>query len=159
MSELSNKGNDLLYGWPENISYNKSTEIEKYFSKERGAVNESTSLFYQKKRILEIFIFAMALGKNRKSYLPWSDISKSKKSLTMPTDALTEEEIWLMTCIAISHENKGIEVIKHPKKIVEICEGYANGGIALLLSYDKSPRPLEKFEDEFESLLTMPYKN
>lgn len=159
MSESNNKGYDLLKNWPENISYHKSTDIENYFSKEHGAVTDSASLFHEKKRILEIFIFAMALGKNRNSYLPWSDIPKSKKSLSMPTDALTEEEIWLMTCVAISHENKGVEVIKNPKKIVEICEGYANGGIALLLSYDKSPNPLEKFEEEFESLLQIVTKN
>lgn len=159
MSESNNQSYDLLKNWPENISYHKSTDIENYFSKEHGAITNSSSLFHEKKRILEIFIFAMAFGKNRKSYLPWSDIKNSKKSLTMPTDALTEEEIWLMTCVAISHENNGVEVIKEPKKIVEICEGYANGGIALLLSYDKSSNSLDKFEEEFESLLEEAIKN
>lgn len=153
MSELPQITKSLLEGWPQNISYNKNNNnIADYYSKEDGAVRQDISMFFGK-RLLDIFIFAMAVGKNRGAYTPWTELPKGSKSMTMPTDALREEEIWLMTCVAISHDKNGIEIIKEPHKIVEICEGYANGGISLLMSWDKSIRPTEKFEEEFETLL------
>jgi len=89
---------------------------------------------------------AMAIGRNRDDCRLWNELENAKKVKSMPKSALHEEEIWLMTSIAIAHENS-TKVISDPKRIVEICEGYANGGIGVLMSWDGAGT-LDRYEEE-----------
>lgn len=127
-SEISKK---LTLDWPPHISYDSSDErISENFSERTGFVAKRTSIFY-KKRLLDIFLFALALGKRKGIRTPLK-----KKSQSMPTDALTEEEIWLMTSVALSEPKSDLDILTKPAEIVKICEEYANTGINDLITRD-----------------------
>jgi hypothetical protein len=53
----------LVSNWPQNISYeNSDPTISRFYDESHGAVNTENSIFH-KKRLLDIFLFAMAIGK------------------------------------------------------------------------------------------------
>lgn len=160
MSEnfLSKKATELISNWPEWISYPSAPEkndwhkVGTYYSNSDGAITDPDSLFFSKEhrmRGLDIFIFAMALGKNRNNFLPWDSLKGVKPQPNMPKSALREYEIWLMASVAISHENS-TAILNDPRKIISICEGYANGGIALLMTWDSNG--LSSFEEQLTEL-------
>ena len=144
-SEISKK---LIIDWPKNMSYDTSDErISDYFSERVGVVTKRGSIFH-KKRLIDVFLFAMALGKQKELRTPLA-----KKSLSMPTDALKEEEIWLMSSIALSEKDADLDILTTPEEIVKICEEYANTGVKSLIALDYSTSlsdPLEPYEKLME---------
>jgi len=150
--KLSKKASELISNWPDQIAYpsNKSDKDESWKQVEEFYKNASKkdegNLFYNHTEYMRVFIMAMAIGRNRKDCRLWNELEGAKKVKTMPKSALHEEEIWLMTSIAIAHENS-TNVINDPKRIVEICEGYANGGIGVLMSWDGAGT-LDRYEEE-----------
>ena len=150
--KLSKKASELISNWPDQIAYpsNKSDRDESWKQVEEFYKNASKkdegNLFYNHTEYMRVFIMAMAIGRNRKDCRLWNELEGAKKVKTMPKSALHEEEIWLMTSIAIAHENS-TNVINDPKRIVEICEGYANGGIGVLMSWDGAGT-LDRYEEE-----------
>lgn len=150
VSEFS-KIKRLTEGWPENISYNEGDkEIDDYYDKNTGAVSKRTSFFY-KKRLLDIFIYAMAIGKKLDSHTPFT-----ARSSTMPVDALKEDEIWLMISVALSETNNDLKLFENPKEIVRLCEEYANAGIKTLIELDRitsNDNPNGLFEEKLQELL------
>lgn len=138
----------IVADWPDDISYDSSDDkIKNYYSQSDGAVSKRSSIFHGK-RLLDIFMFSLALGKNTGYRTPLNSKSKS-----MPKEALTEEEIWLMTCIALLEKNGDLNVLTDPREIVNICEEYANTGIRKLLSIDLGSSisdPLAPYEELLE---------
>jgi len=147
-SEISKK---LTLDWPENISYDSSNDqISENFSERTGFVTKRISIFH-KKRLLDVFLFALALGKQKGIRTPLK-----KKSQSMPTKALTEEEIWMMTSVALSEPKSDLDLLTKPSEIVKICEEYANTGINELITRDYNSSlsdPLGPYEKLLEENL------
>lgn len=139
----------IVADWPEFISYDNSDDkIKNFYSEHEGEKSKKSSIFY-KKRLLDIFLLAMAIGKQ-------SGGGRTKlvsKSRTMPRDALTEEEIWMMTCVAFEEKEGDLNVLSDPKELVNICEEYANTGIRKLMALDYGSSITDPMEP-YENLLT-----
>lgn len=74
----------------------------------------------------------------------------------MPTNALREEEIWLMTSIALAEDGSDLDILTKPEEIVKICEEYANTGINALITLDYNTSlsdPLQPYEKFFQDTL------
>ncbi len=148
---VSNRARRLQEDWPFNMSFEQSDdEIVNFYStsiEREGAVVKKDSFFY-KKRQLDIFLLAMAIG---------VDSGKrekiKKRSNTIRRDALTEKESWWMCAVALSVEPE-LSTLADGKKIVNICEEFANGGIRDLIYLDKNPGiETERYEEFFEKKL------
>lgn len=141
----SERTKKLTLDWPERLSFDSTCDrIVTYYSEKIGITTERESIFY-KKRLLDVFLFALALGKQK-----GIRTKVLKKSRVMPTDALREEEIWLMTSIALSEDNADLDILTKPDEIVNICEEYANTGINTLVTLDFTSTgsdPLEPYEN------------
>ena len=141
--------------WPKYISYNKSdTRVELYYDdkKKEGAKNKKTSFFYGKTG-LDIFLMAMALGKDIGSKTP---IPKGGKANNLPTSSLTDATMWAMISVALSEEDSDLDTLTDGKKIYEICEGYANTGILPLITLDETGEIgnyQSQFEDKFKKYI------
>ena len=141
--------------WPKYIGYNKSnTKIEIYYDdkKNDGAKNKKTSFFYGKTG-LDIFLMAMALGKDIGSSTP---IPKGGKANNLPTSSLTDATMWAMISVALSEEDTDLDTLTDGKKIYEICEGYANTGILPLITLDETGEIgnyQSQFEDKFKKYI------
>lgn len=137
--------------WPGNLSYDKSDDkIKAFYSESEGATTKRGSIFFGK-RLLDIFIFAMALGKQSGVRTPLKS-----KSQTMPVTSLRQDEVWLMTCVALVEPKSDLDIFAKPKDIVTICEEYANTGIKRLIAIDAraSPSdPLGPYEELLEKHL------
>lgn len=85
---------------------------------------------FKNKEYWEIFLYALALGYERRK-----DLDLKSKVGTIPSRTIKDKkELWsLMKAIAISEES--INIIMDEKKIAEISEKYANAGIKIL--YEK----------------------
>lgn len=118
--------------WKLHLSYDKSDpNIENFYSSINGAVTDKGSMFYNKRQI-DIFLLAMAIGKeqnNREKVTLHSD--------SIRRDALTEKEVWMM-CSVVLAECSDLTALAEPREIFKICEEYANGGIQTLMALDKS---------------------
>ena len=132
----------LVSDWPEHISYDKNnSDVSSYYDKYKGYPTNPESFFYNK-RHLDIFIYAMSIGKH------YGKKSKLKdRSNSLPVDALKEDEIWLMIATALSESDTNLEILKDGKKIVQICEEYANAGITYLIDTDKQDGFMDTFRD------------
>lgn len=137
----------LQSDWPDYMSYDKkNSEIASFYSSIRGVVTQRGSIFYQKRQI-DIFLLAMAIGKQKQLRIKLKGRSDSIKR-----NALLEKEVWLMCSVALA-EKKDLAVLGNPAEIVKICEEYANGGIHTLISMHKMPGVLEPFEESLDELL------
>ncbi|MDA7990634.1 MAG: hypothetical protein MPK30_05995 [Gammaproteobacteria bacterium] len=137
----------LQSDWPVHMSYDKSDkDIENFYSAIKGAISENGSIFYQKRQI-DIFMLAMAIGKEKNNR-----VKLKSESNSIRRDALTEREMWLMCSVALDEE-KDLDVLGDPSRVVKICEEYANGGIHNLISMHRMPGVLEPFEDSLDDLL------
>jgi len=139
----------LQSDWPHDMSYDKANEdVARFYDTlddGESAIRADTSMFY-KRRQVDIFLLAMAIGharKNRKKV--------SRPSMSIRRDALKEKEVWMMCSVALAEEGR-LEVLADPPHVVRICEEYANGGINELMKMDKSVRGSEKYEDSIVRL-------
>ena len=138
----------LQADWPRDMSYDKrDPESEKFYSTVDGAINERTSIFYGRRQI-DIFLLAMSLGyaeENRKKL--------RQPSRTIRRDALTEKEVWMMCSVALAEE-KSLEVLADPPRVIRICEEYANGGMQTLISVNRrSGSASEPYEELIEEAM------
>ena len=120
--------------------------------KKDGAKNKKTSFFYGKTG-LDIFLMAMALGKDIGSSTP---IPKGGKANNLPTSSLTDAAMWAMISVALSEEDSDLDTLTDGKKIYEICEGYANTGILPLITLDETGEIgnyQSQFEDKFKKYI------
>ena len=138
----------LQSDWPHDMSYDKANdEAAKFYDilGAESAIGADTSMFY-KRRQVDIFLLAMAIGyarKNRKKV--------ARPSMSIRRDALREKEVWMMCSVALAEESR-LEVLADPPRVVRICEEYANGGINDLMKMDKSMRESEKYEESISRL-------
>jgi hypothetical protein len=139
----------IVADWPEFLSYDNSDEkIKSFYSEHAGEKTKKSSIFYEK-RLLDIFLLAMAIGKQSGG----GRLKLASKSRTMPRNALTEEEIWIMTCVAFEEKEGDLNVLSDPKELVNICEEYANAGIRKLMALDYGSSITDPLE-QYENLLT-----
>ena len=144
-------------GWPK-VGYNGENDaIRNFYSKYSGKTKDRTSLFAFKK-LVDIFIFAMTLGKKaniRKSYERKSD---RRESIDFEYIAQQPEYVWMMIAIAIEESNGNLDIFREPQtKIINICEEYANYGIELLIDMEERQNstsdPHAGYEKKFNELL------
>ena len=141
--------------WPKYIGYNKSNaKVELYYDdkKKEGAKNKKTSFFYGKTG-LDIFLMAMALGKEIGGMTP---TPKGGRANNLPTSSLTDAAMWSMISVALSEEDSNLGTLTDGKKIYEICEGYANTGIIPLINLDETGEIgnyQKHFEDKFKKYI------
>ena len=139
----------LVSNWPEHISYDKSNEdVVDYYGKYNNGYTTKKHSFFYGKRNLDIFTYAMAIGKhyNTKRAL-------KSKSISLPADSLKENEIWMMISVVFSEPNVDIKILSDGKEIVKICEQYANAGIEKLIDMDKNGA--DSFTENFQELLSI----
>ena len=155
---LSKDGADIgtIRGkWPKYIAYNKKdTRISDFYSDKgkEGARNKKQSFFYEKTG-LDIFLMAMALGKDIGSKTP---IPKGGRANNLPTSSLTDATMWAMISVALSEEDSDLNTLTDGKKIYGICEGYANTGILPLITMDETGEIgnyQKHFEDKFKKYI------
>lgn len=146
---MSNRASRLLQAdWPIHISYDKDqSEVDMFYSTIKGAISDRNSDFYNKRQV-DIFLFAMAIGK---------ELNARKKikapSQSIRRDALTEEEMWLMCSVALSEKDADLDVLADSKKIVSICEEYSNGGINKLIQMENQIDPKKEYEEFLEKAI------
>ena len=147
-------------GWPK-VGYDKGRdEVIGFYIKSEGATKKNTS-FFEKKRLTDIFIHAMAIGKYAGITKEYDKKSDRKDTIDMEYIAGTPEYLWMMISIALVEAKKNdedpLEIFEDPRnKILAVCERYANYGINLLINQDKeatSDNPFSGYERKFEQIL------
>ena len=137
----------LTVDWPKYMSYdNLHEKTAEHFSEREGVINKPGSIFY-KKRLIDVFLFAMAIGRQEglRTLL-------GRKSMTIPTNRLKEEEVWLMCSVALSENKSDLDILTKPDEIIKICEEYANTGIKTMIALDYGYKsdPSEPYEKLME---------
>ena len=138
----------ILLGWPPKIAYDGNVdEVVAFYSKASGQTQERTS-FFKGKKLTSIFIYAMCLGKLQGESRRFEIDTVTKKTderrnIDLKHFADQPEYVWMMVAVALeetkdSDGNPTMEIFKEPKKILGICEGYANGGIGDLIKLAES---------------------
>ena len=141
-SKIDLSAKKIAAGWPK-VGYNGEDEqILGFYAKASGTVKSRTSMFAGKK-LADIFIFAMALGKNAGIGQDYEKKSDRRDNIDMEYIANQPEYLWMMIAVALeeAEKNKEKEILKifdNPKeKIIDVCERYANYGIRLLMNMEK----------------------
>ncbi len=147
---MSNRISRLLQAdWPAHMSYDKDEpDVEGFYSTISGTVREKTSIFNNKRQI-DIFLLAMAMG------IEMGERKKLKRpSQTLRRDALTEIEVWMMCSVALAEE-RTLDVLANPSRVIKICEEYSNGGINTLMSLNmlSGSNISEPYEESLENFL------
>lgn len=146
----------ILVGWPGKIGYDDSDEkVAAFYAKLSGTTTSKTSMF-AKKKLVDIFIYAMALGKHAGIKQDYKKRSDRKDSIDVEYFASQPEYVWMMISTALEETDGDITIFEKPEKIVEICEQYANYGIKLLIEMENkitTRDPYIGYEEKFEELL------
>jgi len=142
----------LITYWPEYLSYETSDkQINEYYSNEKGAITRPVS-FFHKKKLSDIFLYAMSIGKELEERTPLKQRSNS-----IPKTAFHEDEVWLMIATVMSVQPANLHMLENEnaREIAKICEEYANAGIHKLITLDMHTAgdKLRPFEQDFKKLL------
>ena len=146
----------LTAGWPK-VGYDgKDERVLNFYRRQSGTTKDRKSFFAQKK-LADVFIFAMALGKNADIKKPYEHKGDRRDTIDMEYFATRPEYVWMMIAIAIVESNGDLSIFEDPKaKIIDVCEQYANYGIRLLMDMEKCATvsdPHMGYEEKFEELL------
>lgn len=146
----------LTAGWPK-VGYDKKDErVLQFYAKMSGTVADRKS-FFARKKLADVFIFAMALGKNADIKKPYDNKGDRRDTIDMEYIATTPEYVWMMIAIAIEESGGDLTIFDDPKtKIIDVCEQYANYGIQLLMDMEQrvnTSDPYIGYEEKFEELL------
>ena len=146
----------IVAGWPK-VGYNGANlEILNFYSREIGKTKDRHSLFAHKK-LADIFIFSMTLGKKAGIKTPYEKKTDRKDSIDIEYIANQPEYLWMMIAVAIEESKGDLEIFQDPKtKIIDVCEEYANYGIGLLIDMDRrasASDPYLGYEEKFAELL------
>ena len=134
----------LQAGWPIHMSYDRSdSDVYRFYSSINGVFLEENSIFYNKRQI-DVFLLAMAIGKELDAKKPLKEPSQ-----TIRCDALREEEVWLMCCVGLSEDNASLDTLADPTKLIRTCEEYSNGGIKKLIQIENQTDPNNEQYEEF----------
>lgn len=113
---------------PRDASYTKE-HFEYYTDKKDGWLNKESKSIFAGKFQKDLFIFAMAVGKNRQKKSP----VKSPKLANVRVDAMTEKQKWALLSIGIS-ESENLLCLKDESPLYSNAEEYAYEGINILVS-------------------------
>ena len=145
----------IVAGWP-NVGYDgENDDVRGFYARASGTTKNRTSMFAQKK-LADIFIFAMTLGKNAGATQDYEKKSDRKDSINMEYIANQPEYLWMMIAIAIEESDGNLEIFQEPREIIDICERYANYGIKLLMDMENQASvsdPYIGYEEKFGDLL------
>lgn len=146
----------LTATWPK-VGYDGKDEgVLNFYRKVSGTTTDRKSLFAHK-RLADVFIFAMALGKNEGLKKPYEHTGDRKATIDMEYFATTPDYVWMMIAIAIVESNGDLSIFENPEtKIIDVCEQYANYGIRLLMDMEERATvsdPHKGYEEKFEELL------
>ena len=146
----------IVAGWP-SVGYDGENErVREFYAKASGTVKSRTSMFAQKK-LADIFIFAIALGKNAGIKKDYAKKTDRKDTINIEYIASQPEHLWMMISIAIEESNGDLEIFREPRaKIIDVCEQYANYGIELLMNMEgraSTSDPYIGYEEKFDELL------
>lgn len=98
--------------------------------------------FFEGKKLTDIFIYAMCLGKAEFGTLEFQKNNEGKLDIRRNIDLIyfnnQPEYVWMMVAVALDETKDAdgrptMDIFKEPRKIIEICEKYANGGISELI--------------------------
>lgn len=115
---------DDVFNVPRAVNYSK--ENEKYYDE---WLNSDSNTIFAGFNKGDLFIFAMAIGKNRgkpkdlKNKIPYINVHQMK-----------EEERWALLSISIS-ENKDLSILKNQQPLYSEAERYADEGINIIKSH------------------------
>lgn len=126
---------------PRDVGY--SSKAVKYYQK---WIEEQENFFFLERQ-KDLFIFAMALGKNREQK---AEIG-SKKINNIPVSAISEKQKWALLSIGVSEEN-GLLSLKDESSMYQLAEAYANEGIEILASH------MEKYGSSYPKELSLELK-
>ncbi len=148
-------------GWPK-VGYdgNENNKALQFYARKSGKTKERRSMFVGKK-LADIFIYAMALGKHAGLKEDYGKQGDRRDSIDMEYIAIHPEYLWMMLSVALEEaKNNGenpLEIFDDPRnKIIGVCEQYANYGIKLLISMDEGAStadPYKDYEEKLEELL------
>ena len=157
-TDLDVKG--MLAHWP-SIGYDSDVDdVAAFYAKADGQTRNHNSFFYGKK-LTDIFIFSMLLGKKAGVTEDYVNKGKGRKSTI---DALRFADnpnyVWMILAVAIDEISKNqperdiTEIVKpeNAKEVIDICEKYANHGIHELIEIN-SKEGFLGYEKLFEKLL------
>lgn len=154
--KISISAKKLVAGWPK-VGYDKSDpRVFDFYRKMSGTVTDKKSLF-RGKRLADVFIFAMALGKHAGIKKPYEKKNDRNDNIDIEYFATTPEYVWMLIAVAIEESNGDLNIFAEPKtKILDVCEQYANYGIGLLMDMEASATtsdPYYGYEEKFSELL------
>ncbi len=123
--------------------------------------------FFEGKKDTDIFIYAMCLGKKMGVKLEFQkdDVTgklDKKANIDIEYFANQPEYVWMMIATALEETKDPqtgkptMEVFKNPRRIVEICEKYANAGMHELIKMidDQGPQdPFRGYDIKLRDLL------
>ncbi|KKF99587.1 hypothetical protein [Methanosarcina mazei] len=115
---------------PRNVGYSED-HAEYYQDRENSWINKDSNKIFAGKRQKDLFIFAMALGKNRNQK---SEFKAKEKQNNVSVEAMNERQKWALLSIGIS-ESEGLMCLKDEKQIYELAEKYAKEGMDILKSH------------------------
>lgn len=115
-------------GEPRNVGYSEK-HAEYYQDKQSSWINKESNNIFAGKRQKDLFIFAMALGKNRNQL---SEIKEKQNNVSV--DAMSESQKWALLSIGIT-QDEDLICLKDEKLIYELAEKYANEGMEILKSH------------------------
>ena len=147
--------------WPK-VGYDSDykKKIVEFYAKHTGKTKDRKSMFRGKK-LADIFIYAMTLGKNAGLKRDYDKKADRRDSIDMEYIAIHPDYLWMMIAIALEEaEENGedpLKIFENPReKIIGVCEQYANYGIDLLIKMDEGATvsdPYAAYEEKFSSLL------
>ena len=151
----------MLAHWP-SIGYDTlggKGKVLAFYNKVDGEKIDRASFFY-KKKLTDIFIFSMLLGKKEGLKEPYTDTKSRRGSIDALRFADNPNYVWMMLAVAIDEISKkdpkrDLTEILNPenaKEVIDICEAYANHGIHELIEMN-SKEGFLGYENKFEELL------
>lgn len=114
---------------PRFVAYSKS-HADYYQNKEDGWLGKDSLTIFRGGFQKDLFLFAYAIGKNRKEK---STFGTNDRILNIPTTAMDEKEQWAILASGIE-ESKDILCLADQKEIYEKAEEYAKEGIEIIKS-------------------------
>lgn len=115
---------------PRDAAYTKD-QLEIYSDKKGGWLNKESKSIFAGKFQKDLFIFAMALGKQRGGQP--TPLTPPKQN-NVRVDAMTEKQKWALLSIGIS-KNKTLLCLKDESPMYADAEEYAHEGLKILISH------------------------
>lgn len=126
------------------------TELQETYNK---LIADDGNSIFSGRTMAEVFIYAMALGV--KNNCPKQ---LNKRAPNLPPDAFSERMRWYMRAVAIT-DSEELEIFTDHKKVLDIAEKYANGGMKYLLQMIEDQITGEDVESIFETKVRDELKN